>query len=190
MLEKLQKKLDSTWIKKNNIWDIVVYGSFARGKSDSRDIDIAVILGKPTPVRKKMILCQQLRKLLPERKLDVKAVDINDFLNKGFLGREAILAEGYSVIKKDYLAERFGFNAVAVIEYSLKGLTPAKQKMFYYAIRGRKKGEGILAKKKGRIIAKGVFQVPVKYYEEIKILLDNHKVNYTSSFTLQYRILH
>ena len=114
MFEKLRKKLDLSWIKKNDIWDIVVYGSYARGKADAKDIDIAIILYKPTNAEKKMILCQELRRMLSEEKytLDVKATDINDFLTAGFLGREAILAEGRSLLKKDYMAERFWLFAV------------------------------------------------------------------------------
>lgn len=191
MFKKLQKKLDLNWTKKNNIWDVVVYGSFARGKLNARDIDIAIILKEATSANQKMLLCQQLRRMLAiDCTLDVKAVDINDFLNAGFLGREAILAEGRSLINKKYLAEEFGFSSVALIEYRLRNLTLAKQKTWYYALQGRKKGTGILPKLGGRIISKGVLEVPTKNYEEIKAILDLHKVECTITFNLKYRILH
>ena len=192
MLENLRKKLDLSWIKANNIWDIAVYGSFARGKSESRDIDIAVIMDKITSVKEKMEISQKIRHMISEKKInfDVKVVDMNDFLNPGFLAREAIFAEGYSILKNDYVAERFGFTAVAIMEYSLKGLSPSKQKMFYYALQGRKKGTGILAEKNGRIVSKGVVQIPTRYYEEIKDLFEQNKVSYKARFLLQYRILH
>ena len=139
-----------------------------------------------------MQLCQELLHTLSVKgyTLDVKAADINDFLTAGFLGREAILAEGYSILKKDYFAERFGFASVALVEYSLKNITPAKKKMFYYALQGRKHGTGILSKLNGKIISKGVLQVVTKNYEEIKNLLEQHKISYKTTFTLQYRILH
>ena len=192
MLKKLQKKLDLNWIKKNDIWDIVVYGSYVRGKIKVGDIDIAIIFSRTKSVKEKILLCQELRHILIEKgyTLDVKAVDIEDFLNKGFLGREAILAEGYSIINKDYLAERFGFIPIATIEYSLKNLTLTKQKIFYYALQGRKKGTGFLKKIEGRIISKGVLEAKTKYYEELKELLDRHNISYKTTFTLQYRILH
>ena len=192
MFEQLRKKLDSSWIRKNEPWDIVVYGSYARGGSETRDIDLAIILRKPTPVKTKMALCQELRRMLAGAgySLDVKAVDINDFLNPGFLGREAILAEGRSLLKKDYLAERFGFQAVALAQYSFKGLSASRQKMFYYALQGRKKGTGLLAKMNGKIVSKGLLQVPVRHYEEIRSLIEQHKLHCTTTFALQYRILH
>lgn len=192
MLKKLQKKLDSNWIKKNDIWDIVVYGSYVRGKIKVGDIDVAIILSKTKSVKEKMLLCQELRHMLIEKDymFDVKAVDIQDFLNKGFLGREAIFAEGYSIVKKDYLAERFGFVPIAIIEYSLKNLTLTKQKIFYYALQGRKKGTGILNKIGGRIISKGVLEARTKYYEELKELFDRYNISYKTTFTLQYRILY
>lgn len=191
MFKQLRKKLDLTWIKKNGIWDIVIYGSYARGKIDARDIDTAIILKQKVPVKAKMLLCQQLRNMFSEKGLvfDVKAVDFGDFLNISFLGRESILAEGYSILKQDYLAERFGFNAFAIVEYSLKGLSSSGQKMFYYALQGRKKGTGILHEVKGRIVSKGVLQVPTKHYEEIKSVLELHNILFIVNFMLQYRYL-
>lgn len=192
MLKLLQKKLDLNWIKKNAIWDVVIYGSYVRGKTDARDVDLAIILSEHVPLAKKMFLCQELRQMLSAADyiFDVKAVDINDFLNAGFLGREAIFAEGLSLIKEDYLAERFGFTACAIVQYSLKRLTQSKKKMLYYALQGRKRGTGILAKINGKILSKGILQLPIRHYEDFKALLGKHDIDYTTTFTLQYRTLH
>jgi len=127
---------------------------------------------------------------LKDKILDIKTLDLKDMVNPGNLNREAILAEGYSLIKKDYLAERFGFKAMAQVEYSLNKLTPAKQKMFYYALQGRKKGTGMLSRLGGRIISKGVLEVPTKEYEEINSLLIEQGIPYRTTFLLRYRILH
>lgn len=188
IFKRLRKKLDLTWIKKNEVWDVVVYGSYARGKVDAHDIDVAIILSKPASIKKKMELCQELRTALSneEHSMDVKAVDIGDLMNVSFLAREAILAEGRSLLKKGCLAERFGFKNFAIIEYSFKNLTPAKKKMFYYALQGRKKGTGILAKIGGRIISKGVLQVPTAHYEEVVNLFKQHGVGHKTTFVLQY----
>ncbi|HLD72930.1 MAG TPA: nucleotidyltransferase domain-containing protein [Candidatus Nanoarchaeia archaeon] len=192
MLENWPKRWDSHWIKENNIWDIVVYGSYIRGKSKAKEIDIAVILDKTLPIKKKWELSQELKKKmsLKDKILDIKTLDLKDMVNPGNLNREAILAEGYSLIKKDYLAERFGFKAMAQVEYSLNKLTPAKQKMFYYALQGRKKGTGMLSRLGGRIISKGVLEVPTKEYEEINSLLIEQGIPYRTTFLLRYRILH
>lgn len=192
MLKKLRKKLDLNWIKKNTIWDVVIYGSYVRGKTDARDIDIAIILSESISVAKKMVLCQELRHMLSEAGyvLDIKAVDIEDFLNAGFLGREAIFAEGSSLLKGDYLAERFGFTACALVQYSLKRLTQSKKKMFYYALQGRKRGSGLLAQINGKILSKGILQLPIRHYEELKALLGQHDLDYVTTFALQYRIIH
>lgn len=192
MLENWPKKWDSRWIKENNIWDIVVYGSYVRGKSKAKEIDIAVILDKIIPVKRKWDLNQELKKKidLKDKTLDIKTLDLKDLINPGNLNREAILAEGYSLIKKDYIAERFGFKAIAQVEYSLNKLTPAKQKMFYYTLQGRKKGTGILSRLGGRIISKGILEVPTKEYEEINSLLVEKGIPYQTTFLLRYRILH
>jgi len=86
--------------------------------------------------------------------------------------------------------KRFGFKAMAQVEYSLNKLTPAKQKMFYYALQGRKKGTGMLSRLGGRIISKGVLEVPTKEYEEINSLLIEQGIPYRTTFLLRYRILH
>ena len=192
MLKQLRKKLDLSWIKKNSIWDIVVYGSYARGKIDAKDIDVAIILEKKISVNVKMELSQKLRRMFKDDGFvfDVKAVDLNDFLNAGFLGRESIFAEGYSILKQDYLAERFGFNALAIVEYRLKDLTLSEQKMLYYALQGRKKGRGMLAKFGGRILSKGILEVPTAHYEKLKSLIDSYGINYKATPCLQYSILH
>ncbi len=192
MLENWPKKWDSHWIKENNIWDIVVYGSYIRGKTKAKEIDIAVILDKTIPIKKKWALNQELKRKisLKDKNLDIKTLDFKDLINPGNLNREAVLAEGYSLIKKDYLAERFGFKAMAQVEYSLNKLTPAKQKMFYYTLQGRKKGTGILSRLGGRIISKGVLEVPTQEYEEINSLLIEKGISYRTTFVLRYRILH
>ncbi len=191
MLKQLQKKLDLNWIKNNKISDILIYGSYNRGNIYSKEIDIAIILREPASVNNKLILAQHFRHKISDEKyeFDVKVVDLNDFLNPGFLGRESILAESYSLIKNDYLAERFGFTPITVITYNLKNLTQSKKKIFYYSLQGRKKGTGILKKLNGKIISKGVLEIPTKHYEEIKDLMNYHKVSSISTFTLKYRIL-
>lgn len=192
MFKGLLKKLDLTWIKKKSIWDVVVYGSYARGNYFSNDIDIALILSKEIPVNQKWQLNQEFKNKFGTsgKKLDVKSVDFKDLLNVGFLGREAIIAEGYSLINNNSLAGRFGFEAIALLEYSLEKLSSSKKKTVYYALQGRTKGKGILSRLHGRIISGGVLEVPTKHYEEISSLLKRHSVPYKATFTLKYRIVH
>ncbi len=183
MFEPLHKKLASHSELLLGVWDVVVYGSAVRGKSKPRDIDIAVLMAGKIIASKKLYLAQQFRKNLGG---DVKVVDLDDFLNPGFLARQAILAEGYSLLKKDYLAERFGYSALALITYTLKSLPLSKQKLLYYALQGRKRGTGVLAKLGGKIIGKSLLAVPTKHFEKLKDLLQQHQVEFETSFTLQY----
>ena len=62
--------------------------------------------------------------------------------------------------------------------------------MFYYALQGRKKGTGILAKIGGKFVSKGVIKIPTKYFDEIKELLEGHNINFAATFILEYRVLH
>lgn len=189
MYKKLRKKLDSSWIKSNGIWDVIVYGSYARGKEEAGDIDIAIILPKITAAGIKLALCQQARKMLADKdyKIDAKTADIKDMQDSSFLAREGIIAEGYSLLKNKPLAAIFGFSAFTLVEYSLKKLSKGKQKTLYYALQGRKKGSGVLADYGGRILSKGVLEVPTAHYEKLKYLLDYYGADYKATPCLQYK---
>ena len=79
MFERLQKKLDSSseWLRANNVWDVLVYGSAARGKRNIRDIDVALILEQKITVDGKLRLAQEMRKIFAVENVvfDVKVVE-------------------------------------------------------------------------------------------------------------------
>lgn len=187
MFEDLRKALVSLLPKE--VWDAVVYGSAMRGKAQPRDIDIAIILPQTTSAEKKIMLSQTLRQKLKQKNYttDIKIINMSDLQDPGFLARQAILGEGYSLIHKDYIAERFGFKPVAYLNYSLKNLTPSKKKMVYYALQGRKKGAGLLSKLGGGFPAKGMICIPTIHLEKIKSLLNQNHVEYKTVLALVYQ---
>ena len=134
--------MDSSWIKANGIWDLAVYGSYARGKEEAKDIDIAIILPKITSAGIKLALCQQARKMLADKdyKIDAKAVDIKDTQDSSFLAREGIIAEYHLLLKNKPLAAIFGFSAFMLVEYSLKKLPLENRKCFIIPCREGKRG--------------------------------------------------
>lgn len=187
MFEDLRKSLVSLLPKE--VWDAVVYGSSVRGKVQPRDVDIAIIFSQPIQAEKKLLLSQKLREKLKEKNYvaDIKIISIKDMQDPGFLARQAILAEGYSLIHNCGLSERFGFKPFVYIKYSLKKLSSSKKKSVYYALQGRKKGEGVLNQLGGAIIAKGMLQIPTMHLEKIKALLDQNNVEYKTTFVAVYQ---
>jgi len=186
------KSIIKSFIKKRNeIWDIIVYGSFVRGKETARDIDFAIILQKDISLDKKLKLAQEIKEILEKKikeyKIDVKTIDIYDFLDAGFLARQGILAEGYSILKNMYLHDFLGFKAKAIIKYELKGLSPSNKKMLYYALKGRRGSKGFLEEIGGKLISKNVLEVPIKYYHKIEQIMLLHKVAFKSEFGMFYK---
>lgn len=176
--------------KSEDIFDIVVYGSIVKGKEKINDIDIALILNKRTNLNQKLKLAEILKSRLDflEIEVDTKVIDIYDLLDPTFIARQAILAEGFSLLNKKYLHELFGFSISILFTYNLSKLTYSEKKMFYYALKGRRGQKGLLELSKGRQISNCVIEIPLKHFEEFKNLFEEHKISFKSKKILDYII--
>ena len=176
--------------KYDEIWDVVLYGSYVRGKEHARDIDFAIIIPSKVSVGKKLIIAQELKEniesIAPTLQLDVKVVDIDDFFDLNFLAKQAIIAEGYLILRKKYISDLFGFKTFALVNYSLEGLTYSQKKMLYYALRGRRGSKGVLEGIKGELISRELLKIPIQAYYEIEELLKLHKVKFKTEFIISY----
>lgn len=161
------------------IYDIVIFGSFVRGKLDARDLDLAILFYK-AKLADKLRLAQELKQKLKDSnyEIDVKGVDFNDLLDKDFIARQAIIAESYSLFKKKRLAELLGFSNYYLFAYSLKGLSQSKKIMFQYALKGRRGQKGIIETRNCRQIGRGAVMVPLENSEEFRDFLEKNRVNY------------
>lgn len=197
MLTRLQvsSELESTakkFARKNlDIADIIVYGSIVRGKEDARDIDVAIVLAAKTKEDRKLSLAQELKesieKNFPSMQIDVKATDFADLCDASFLARQGIIAEGYSLLKKQYVAQYFGFRTFVLIKYSLKDLTYSQKKMLYYALKGRRGNKGMLDSWGGELISREVLRVPIDASHKIENLLAMHHVKFTIEYAMVYK---
>lgn len=197
MLMKLlkQQALAST-LKKfskkySEVWDIVLYGSAARGKENAQDLDFALILSKKSDESKKLTLAQEVKAgiegVFPSVQIDVKSVVIDDFFDEHFLARQGIIAEGYLLLRKESLAKKLGFGTFTLIKYSLQGLTSSQKKMLYYALKGRRDSKGVLAQIGGELISREVLKVPIESSFKIEELLSMHQAKFTTEFMMTYR---
>lgn len=180
-----------TFIKKHReIWDVVVYGSYVRGKENSKDIDFAIILSKSLGVEKKLVLAHEFKETLKKfvvPQIDAKVIDIKDFLDTNFLARQGIIAEGHLILRNKNLAELLGFQTFVIVKYSLQGLTYSQKKMFYYTLKGRRGKMGVLDDIGGELVSKSILKIPIKNIYKTENLLRMHKVNYNLEFIMSYR---
>lgn len=174
----------------HDIFDVVLYGSYVRGKEDARDIDVAIILQKTADLNKKLSLAQALKENLEKRlfpfQIDVKTVDREDLLDEHFLARQGIIAEGYAIIQQENIAQLLGFKTFVLVKYSFKTLTPSQKKMFYYALKGRRGMKGVLEEMQGELLSKGLLRIPIHYEYQIEQLLTLHNVHFTTERVMSY----
>ncbi len=164
---------------KTHIIDIVLYGSFARGKDRPRDIDIMVIL-KNVDKKEYFDLPYKFRKSVErkEMKVDVKGVFLEELFSPELLARQGLLIEGYSLIKGDYIGKRMGFDRFSLFVYSLKNLSLTGKTKFQYALKGRGDNPGFLKETNGIQIGKGSVLVPTENSESFKGFLESWEIKY------------
>jgi predicted nucleotidyltransferase len=176
--------------KSDVIFDIVIYGSVIKGKEKINDIDIAVILSQKTSLNQKLKLAEELKGKLEflDIETDIKVIDITDLLDPAFIARQAILAEGFSLLNKKFLHEYFGFSVSILFTYSLSDLTYSEKKMFYYALKGRRGQKGLLELKNSKQISNCAIEVPIIHSEEFRNLFMEHNISFKTKNILSYVI--
>ncbi|MBU1129348.1 MAG: nucleotidyltransferase domain-containing protein [Nanoarchaeota archaeon] len=181
LLELESKKLK----QKENIFDIILYGSYVKGKRKPNDIDIMIIFNK-TPINQQLELIQKFKERIlktkeyENNKLDIKAINLKELFNKGFLSRQGILTSGLSLIDKTFFAEKLGFTAKTLFIYELKNLSNTEKTKFSFALNGRRNEKGLFKKLNLQKLGKNVFLSPIKNSDLIKEFLEKGKINYES----------
>ncbi len=168
--------------QKKEIFDIVLYGSFVKGKEKPKDIDILILFEK-TPLKERTEIAYEFKVLISKNhKIDVKTINLKELFEKEFLARQGVLIEGYSLLHKEKFSERFGFKGYSLFTYNLKNFDHNKKTRFIYALIGRRKEKGILKQLNIISCGKGVYEVPIEnslIFEEFlkKWNVEYHKKN-------------
>lgn len=156
--------------------DVVVFGSLMRGKPEPQDIDLLIIFKKKVD---KDIEYEYKKLLLPKIK-NVSLISKTEetFQEPSFDAREGLLFEGYSLIKRDFLAARFGFVSLGLFFYSTNEMSNSNKTKFYYALNGRKPAEGMVEKLKGIKLSDNLIAFPLDKIEPAKNFFDFWKLEY------------
>ena len=77
------------------IEDIILFGSYLKGKEFPNDVDVLLIFKKK--VDKKIET--ELKKALNIKNIELNSVTKKEFENEDFIAREGIYLEGFSLIK-------------------------------------------------------------------------------------------
>lgn len=140
-MKRILKKL-KPFLKNKNIVDIVLFGSFVKGRLNPDDIDIAVLQKE-----EELAIISQIKKLIPSA--DVQIILFEEYFSKLSL---VLFKEGYSLKQNKFIYDNLGLSPLKLYTYSLKDLTQSKKVMFN---RGLKLIKGITR------LSNGVILVPV-----------------------------
>ena len=179
-LKKKLSELAKDFKEKNpNVWDVLLYGSIVKGKEAPNDIDIAVILteGDPFEVAFRFKRVLEERGFSPEE-LDVKGFLMSELFSENNLISFALLVEGYSLIKNEFLHKALNAKGYTIFKFSYSGLTGSEKVRFIYSLRGRKGHAGMLQKLNAVELAAGVVLVPVHATFEFREFLTRWRIEY------------
>ncbi|MBI2146863.1 nucleotidyltransferase domain-containing protein [Candidatus Woesearchaeota archaeon] len=177
MLEQLQNAVKNEK-KDKAIFDIVLYGSAAKGKSNANDIDIAVIFREGS-LKERLAKVQQIKKkIVIKEKLDVKAISLEELFQDAFFARSGIFLEGISLFDGREFSKKIGFDGYSLFVYALKNKTHTEKVKFNYVLSGRN-ANGMVKLLNGKHLAPGVMQIPIKNSLEFVEVLKKHGIEYS-----------
>lgn len=157
----------------DKILDVVLFGSSVKNKFSPNDIDIAVII-KNTKETEILDLMNKFSSLF-DSDIHLNILPIETiFINPLF---RTLLNEGVSLLDNKSLHEKLGYESGAIFSFNLTKLEKSKKVLFYYALYGKKKHEGLLKKLNGRLIGRSVVFIPVDFVDELKEFLERWGVD-------------
>ncbi|MBI5393523.1 nucleotidyltransferase domain-containing protein [Candidatus Woesearchaeota archaeon] len=185
MLKKLEKCLKPEK-KDRSIFDIVIYGSAVKGKMIPNDIDILVIFHAGT-LKERLDKIQTIKKKITlNRKIDIKAILLEELFQSQFFARSGVFLEGISVFDGKPFSHKIDFEGFTIFSYDLTEKTHTEKVKFNYLLSGRN-AIGVIKQLEGNSLGSAVIQIPIKNSLEFEEVLQQHKINYTKKNVLVQR---
>src|SRR3989338_11104383 len=185
MPNQLKKHWDSER-KDKTIFDIIWFGSSAKGEVKPNDLDIVVIFLEGT-LRERLDKISSIKEKLKStgyKKIDVKQILLQDLFSSDFLARTGILLEGVSLFKQRKLCEVLGFESFALFWYNLNGLSHNQKVKFNYILAVRNEMQGVIKSLEGRRLVNGAVMIPIKNTLTFEGILKQNNINYKKEYVL------
>ncbi|MFH1589749.1 MAG: nucleotidyltransferase domain-containing protein [archaeon] len=155
--------------------DILVFGSSMRGEDNPNDVDILIVF--KNNVDKKIEL--EFKKELNISGADINSVSLQELEGDGFIAKEGMYLEGFSLVKDKLISESMGFSSIALIKYSLANIKGSKRISFYYALQGRNEMKGFLSTVGAKRFAESVIICDYNILEKIKPFFEQWNIEFT-----------
>lgn len=174
----LEIKKIKSWVKKNNVFDVIVFGSVAKGKENPRDIDLCILI-KDEDEKKGLDLVDSIGKVTDsfKGKYHINILSIDEFLSGNMLGK-TLLSEGFSIKNNKMFSSVLNFESKVIFIYSLKSFSSSKRVQFHYLLRGRYGSKGILKEVEGKLLSPGIILVGADKEDMLREIFDRWNINY------------
>ena len=170
-LSKIKKFYEEN---KEEIVDIILFGSIIRGKEKPADVDILIIY----KLKDNLDLNYKLKKQFGDLNIQIISKVYSDLFRPTFIAREAILSEGYSLVNRVFISEGLGYSNEVLFRYELKKLNKSERMRFYYALYGRNNSSGMLKQLNAKKFADTILLCPIINSERMKEFLDSWSISY------------
>ncbi len=181
MQRELQNAVKSEKSRKD-IFDVILYGSFAKGKTNPSDIDIAVIF-RSGSLQDRLITIQNIKKNIKKRiitkhEIDIKGILWDELFKPEFFARSGVFIEGISLFDGKPFSEKIGFQNSTLFIYTLIEKSHPQKVKLNYILKGRN-GAGMIEKLQGLHLAPGVIQIPIIHTLEFEDILQKQGITFT-----------
>ena len=159
-----------------DILDIILFGSAVKGKEKPNDLDILLLFKNKEDLDTAYELRKNLETLGIEIHITTKTY--TSLFDKMFKARDVFLGEGYSLIRKEFIAKGLGYASISLFKYELKGFSQSRRMQLQYALYGRDRKSGIAKELELTKFADTVFFCPVSNAEHLKEFFDSWGIKF------------
>ncbi|HII15768.1 MAG TPA: hypothetical protein HA362_05655 [Nanoarchaeota archaeon] len=152
----MKKNLKHILRKYKLVADIVIFGSYLKGRKIPKDIDLAIMAKE-----KDLALPGKIKREIPWKNVHLEFIRTGDIYSSPLF--ISLLNEGYSIRENAFLRDILGISPKRLYRYDLKHLEQAKKVMFANAVNKTLKKIG------GEKIGNGAVLIPLNnasYFED------------------------
>jgi len=168
-LSKISEDFKSL-IKNKGILDVIIFGSYIKGKVIPEDIDIVIITSERIEFEKEGY--------------HISLLSFEDIFSKHHTLFNTLLREGYSLKYNKNFSELYSFKNKSLFNYGLSGLTNSNKVKVVNLLRGNRNQEGYIKEKKCEWVANNVFICPIESDNFFDKLFLNFNIKYTKKYLL------
>ena len=170
-LQNLKAKLKD-FIQDKEVLEVILFGSFIKGKAVPKDIDIALITEK------------SITKKIPN--IHISVINPKELIVNPTSLVSTLIKDGYSLKNNKFFAEKFNFEPKVLFLYNLSGLNASEKVKVVRILRGDKKNEGFVTKENGKWLSNNVFLSEIKSVYLFEQFFIKNKVNFTKHNLLMH----